>query len=102
MPGNRGIQAFELYILEQGIQYPDRWTRIQPGKHFLYYGDLPDSDDVITRKISIPPFIVDGIKLVLFGKPDPLFKIDLLGLPTDKAYQANPVLDTKEYLQGKI
>ena len=70
----------------------------------MYYGDLPDDETVIKRKVILgEPFTVDRIKIVLLeSKPDTLVKFDLLGLPTKKAYKANPVLDEKEYLDCKL
>ena len=69
----------------------------------MYYGDLPDDETVIKRKIILEPFTVDRIKIELLeSKPDTLVKFDLIGLPTEKAYKANPVLDEKEYLDCKL
>jgi hypothetical protein len=69
----------------------------------LYYGDLPDDETVIKRKVILEPFTVDRIKIILLeSKPDTLIKFDLLGLSTKKAYKANPVLDEKEYLDCKL
>ena len=65
--------------------------------------DLPNDETVIKRKVILEPFTVDRIKIVLLeSKPDTLVKFDLLGLPTKKAYKANPVLDEKEYLDCKL
>ena len=69
----------------------------------MYYGDLPDDETVIKRKVILEPFTVDRLKIELLeSKPDTLVKFDLLGLPTKKAYKANPVLDEKEYLDCKL
>ena len=70
----------------------------------MYYGDLPDDETVIKRKVILgEPFTVDRIKIELLeSKPNTLVKFDLLGLPTKKAYKANPVLDEKEYLDCKL
>ena len=70
----------------------------------MYYGDLPDDETVIKRKVILgEPFTVDRIKIELLeSKPNTLVKFDLLGLPNKKAYEANPVLDEKEYLDCKL
>ena len=70
----------------------------------MYYGDLPDDETIIKRKVILgEPFTVDRIKIKLLeSKPDTLVKFDLIGLPTKKAYKANPVLDEKEYLDCKL
>ena len=70
----------------------------------MYYGDLPDDETIIKRKVILgEPFTVDRIKIELVeSQPNTLVKFDLLGLPTKKAYEANPVLDEKEYLDCKL
>ena len=69
----------------------------------LYYGDFPNEDTVIKRKVILTnPWTADGIRFDLIDdKPNVLLKFDLIGLSNDKAYKANPILDEKEYLDCK-
>ena len=69
----------------------------------LWYGDAPDVPDVIKRTLSLMPSMADRLILnITDSKPTVLFKFDLYGLSTKKAYKANPILDAKEYLECKF
>ena len=69
----------------------------------LYYGDLPDSSDVLKRRIYMQPNIVDKIRVVVTeGKPNLLMKMDLIGMPTKRLYKSNPILDEKDFMHSKM
>ena len=66
----------------------------------LYYGDLPQDDSIMHRRISLVPTMADRIVINMTkSSPTVLLKLDLVGLSNKKAYQANPVLEPKEFLE---
>ncbi len=47
-----------------------------------------------TRIVPVGPFVIDALKFdIIDDEVEALFKLELLGIPHDKAYKANPVLD---------
>lgn len=101
MPANRGMTKIKIFVAEKGMQEPDDYTQVEPEHYFLYYGALPDDDSVIERTLTFRPMMGNKVKIVIVeGKPNPLFKMDLIGLPTEETYASNPVLDPIEYIHS--
>ena len=94
MPDDKAIKRFNLFIGEFGIQRPDILSPWDT--HDLHYGDLPTADTpkILKRKVYFPPIMADRVKLVILdGATEILAKMELLGMPNEKVYEANPIFD---------
>ena len=70
------------------------------GVYHIFFGNATDQDDNITnREILFPqPIVTNKFKLI-FKKAatSVVIKMDLLGMPPDKKYESDPVLDPIAY-----
>jgi hypothetical protein len=69
----------------------------------IYHQSLPTASDVLKKKFSFPPIMADRVKLVIKetdGQKTVLFKMELIGMASKKAYKANPIMDTKLFKEG--
>ena len=69
----------------------------------MFFGEANDQDDeLITRDIFLSqPVVTNKLKLIIRTAPDSVvFKMDLIGMPPDKKYAADPVLTPLPYEDG--
>ena len=69
----------------------------------MFFGDVRDQkDELITREILLSqPVVTNKLKLIIRNAPDSVvFKMDLIGMPPDKKYAADPVLTPLPYEDG--
>ena len=69
----------------------------------MFYGNASEQmGDRISRDIMFPqPVVTDNFQLIVKkAAPSVLMKIDLIGMPPGKKYEADPVLEPKPYEDG--
>ena len=76
---------------------------LQPDTYYMFFGDANDqTNELITRKIILSqPVVTNKFKLILLKAADTVvFKLDVIGMPPDKKYDADPVLTPLPYEEG--
>ena len=71
----------------------------------MFFGNANDQEDeLITRKILLSqPVVTNKFKLIIRKASDTVvFKLDVIGMPPDKKYDADPVLTPLPYEEGKL
>ena len=69
----------------------------------MFFGEAKDqADELITRDILFSqPVVTNKFKLIVNeASPSVAIKMDVIGMPPDKKYEADPVLDPISYEDG--
>ena len=69
----------------------------------MFFGEAKDqADELITRDILFSqPVVTNKFKLIVDeASPSVAIKMDVIGMPPDKKYEADPVLDPISYEDG--
>ena len=69
----------------------------------MFFGEAKDqADELITRDILFSqPVVTNKFKLIVNeASPSVAIKMDVIGMPPDKKYDADPVLDPISYEDG--
>ena len=69
----------------------------------MFFGNADDQSTVITRTIMLSqPVVTNKFKLIIRKAADTVvFKLDVIGMPPNKKYDADPVLTPLPYEEGK-
>ena len=71
--------------------------------YHMFFGEAKDqADELITRDILFSqPVVTNKFKLIVNeASPSVAIKMDVIGMPPDKKYEADPVLDPISYEDG--
>ena len=69
----------------------------------MFFGNAGDQEnELITRRIILSqPVVTNKFKLIIRKAADTVvFKLDVIGMPPDKKYDADPVLSPLSYEEG--
>ena len=77
----------------------------QGSTYQMFFGNASDqTNELISRDIYFStPVVTNKFKLIVGKAPDSIvFQLDVIGMPPDKKYEADPVLTPQAYEEGII